>query len=119
MKSRQYSQLRAVILAREQIVTGRNIDITDLARRLKLPVIAIIRKSRAAMKGGKAVKANRYDLIIGDKRLSVSASGISHETAQEIFTVACAPGCPIPEAARVSDLIAEQVTLKWNSQRLA
>ncbi|MGA2972396.1 MAG: DUF99 family protein [Candidatus Bathyarchaeia archaeon] len=119
MKSRQYSQLHAVILSREQLVPGRDIDIAELARRLKLPVIAIIKK-RAAMKEiKKTLKANYYDLELNGKRLYILAKGISREKTQEVFTIGSTPKSSIPEAARVADLITEQVTLKWSSLRLA
>ncbi len=120
MKSRQYSQLHAVILSRESIVPGRDIDIADLASKLRLPVISVIKKlQRRIKKDRKSLRANHYDLVINGKRVSVLVSGISPAGVQEIFSVACTQHYPIPEAARVADLIAEQVTLKWNSLGLA
>ena len=118
--SRQYPQLHAVILSREQTILGLDIHIADLARELKLPVILIAGKRRETMKKGKEpIKTNCYELTINGKHLSVVTSRIGPERAQEIFNVACTSDYPIPEAARVADLIAEQVTLKWNSLGLA
>jgi endonuclease V-like protein UPF0215 family len=116
MKSKQYSQLHAVILCREHLVPARDIAIEDLARRLRLPVIAFVKKRRAGIKrSNRSMKASHYDLSIRGKRVSVIASRIGPERAQEIFAAACARDRSIPEAARVADLISEQVTLKWNS----
>ncbi|MGD0176208.1 MAG: DUF99 family protein [Candidatus Bathyarchaeia archaeon] len=115
MSSRQYSQLHAVILAKEQIVSDLEINITELARRVKLPVISIIKK-RAATKGSKKpFRTNHYELEVNGERLQVLAKGISREKTQELFALTSTPKSSIPEAARVADLIAEQVTLKWNS----
>ena len=108
-KSRQYSQLHAVILSRERLIPGRDIDIANLARKLRLPVILVIKKR------SRRIKKGSYDLVINGKNVSVLACGISPGRVEEIFTVACAGDYPIPEATRVTDLIAEQVTLKWNS----
>jgi len=119
MKSRQYSQLHAVILSREQIVPGRDIDIAQLARRLKLPVIAITKKRAPMKKTEKTLKANYYDFELNGERLYTLATGISHEKTQEVFFIGSTPKSCIPEAARVADLIAEQVTLKWSSLGLA
>jgi endonuclease V-like protein UPF0215 family len=111
--------LHAVILSREQIVPGGDIDIVELARRLKLPVIAIIKK-RGAMKDiKKTLKANYYDLELNGERLYLLAKGISREKTQEVFTIGSTPKSSIPEAVRVANLITEQVTLKWSSLGLA
>ncbi len=120
MKSRQYSQLHAVILSTKRIAPGWDIDITDLARRIKLPIISLVKKNRAAMKKRKKLlRANYYHLVINEKRLFVLAKGSGLEMIQELVTIACTPKSSIPEAVRVANLIAEQVTLKWNSLRLA
>ena len=104
-----------MILAKEQIVSDLEINITELARRVKLPVISIIKK-RAATKGSKKpLETNHYELEVNGERLQVLAKGISREKTQELFALTSTPKSSIPEAARVADLIAEQVTLKWNS----
>lgn len=112
MQSKQYSQLRAVILSREQLIPGEKIQITDLARRIKLPVICLIRepRGRATITRGKGLSnAKRYDFVVNGQRVHVLAAGLSHEAAQEIFSVACTRNRKIPEAVRVADLIAKQV----------
>jgi len=112
MQSKQYSQLRAVILSREQLIPGEKIRMTDLARRIKVPVICIIREPRGRAtktQGRGPSNANRYDLVVNGQRVPVLAVGLSHEGTQDIFSVACTPKWKIPEAVRVADLIAKQV----------
>ena len=67
----------------------------------------------------KTLKANYYDLELNGERLYILAKGISREKTQEVFTIGSTPRSSIPEAARVADLITEQVTLKWSSLGLA
>jgi endonuclease V-like protein UPF0215 family len=119
MKSRQYSQLHAVILSQKKIAPGWDIDITDLAQRIKLPVISLVKKDCAGMKKHKKLGANYYHLVINNKPVFVLAKGLGLGMTQELLTIACTPRSSIPEAVRVANLIAEQVTLKWNSLGLA
>jgi endonuclease V-like protein UPF0215 family len=106
MRSRQYPQLHAVIISSDQSVLREN-HITELTRRLKLPVILLLKrasvKKRIHPLGGK-----QYDLNINGERLHVSAKGISCQKIQELFNVGCAPDSHVPEAVRVADLITKQ-----------
>ncbi len=118
MKSRQYSQLHAIIISKDQNVLRRDNHITELAHRLKLPVILLLKRA-SVKKRIQPPGVKQYDLDINGERLHVSAKGISFTKLQELFTVGCAPDSYIPEAVRVADLMTKQVTLKWNSLRLA
>lgn len=116
MKSRQYSQLHAVIATKTRIAPGQDIDLSELGRRLGLPVIALVERELVRKRNVKqSVNSGRYHLMVKGKRVSVLAPRIDLRYLQEIIEVACARDFLIPEAARVADLIAEQVTLKWNS----
>lgn len=108
MRSKQYSQLHAVIFSRTQIIPGHTIDIVALARRLKLPVISIMKKGRAKTATRQLV-GNRYDLLVNGKRLSVFAKGIDMDGVGETFRIACKRNFQVPEAARVADLMVKQV----------
>lgn len=99
MKSKQYSQLHAVTFSRTQIIPSHPIDIVALARRLKLPVIAIAKKGRAKT-ATRQLFGNRYDLLVNGKRLSVFAKGIDFDGVSETFRIACKPNFQTPEAAR-------------------
>lgn len=112
MKSRQYFQLHAVIISKNQN-RFQDRDIAELARRLRLPVILLLK--RTPKKRGQPKEVKEYDLKVNDERLQVCAKGISLERTQELFTVGCAPDSHVPDAVRIADLITKQVTLKWNS----
>ncbi len=119
VESRQYSQLHAIILSRTRIAPGRDIDISELGSRVRLPVIAVVERRRVRKRRiEKSANSDRYHLMVKGNRVSVLASRIGLKDAQDVFSVACARDFLIPEAARVADLITEQVTLKWNSLRL-
>lgn len=102
-KSKQYSQLHAIILSQTALRSG--IDITDLSDRLKLPVVAIITRNRPSMfkKGPHGTK--HYNLLVNGKRRSILAKRVTFDEAQEIFNVGCKPDLSLPEATRVADLI--------------
>lgn len=116
VRSRQYSQIHAVILSREDLVPGVRIDISDLARRINAPVISIIGKtvhprtpSHQEWRTSHKSKADRFEIEIGGRFVPVRAAGISSEGAREIFAVGCVDGNPIPEALRVAELVAKHV----------
>ncbi len=114
IRSKQYSQLRAVILSREQLVPGETLDVTDLADRINLPVISIIKEPRFQIRmnhsGRKRSNLTRYKVGIRGKQVTVLAAKISYEQAKQIFAVSCAKGHRIPEAVRVAELIAKHVS---------
>ena len=116
MKSRQYSQLHAVIISKNQN-RFQDRDIAELARRLRLPVILLLKRA-PPKKRGQPKEVKVYDLKVNDERLQVCAKGISLERTQELFTVGCGPDSHVPDAVRIADLMTKQVTLKWNSLRL-
>lgn len=118
MRSRQYSQLHAVIISRDQNVLRRDNQIIDLAHRLKLPVVLLLKRA-SVKKRIQPLGVKQYDLDINGERLHVSAKAINFKKIKALFTVGCAPHSCVPEAVRVADLMTKQVTLKWNSLRLA
>jgi endonuclease V-like protein UPF0215 family len=115
IRSKQYSQIQAVILAREDLVAGIRIDISDFSRKISLPVICLIGRTAYRKIPGHSLKqfsqAERFDLKIAGKVVRVGVVGLKREEAQEIFEVACANGQSIPEAVRVAEIIASHS--KW------
>ena len=110
-RSKQYSQLHAIIL-NERLVPGRRVNLADLARLVKLPVIAIA--NRRISSGPKKVKRARgmlhHDVIINRRRLSVLAVGVGREEVEQLFNVGCTPTSGIPEAVRVANLLVHQAS---------
>jgi endonuclease V-like protein UPF0215 family len=117
-RSKQYSQLHAIIISRDQNILQHDYHITELARRLELPVMLLLKRA-PVKKPIQPQGVKQYELDINGERLHVSATGMSCKKIQELFTVGCAPDSYVPEAVRVANLITKQVTLKWNSLGLA
>jgi len=115
MRSRQYSQLHAVIISQNQDVLQRDSHIAELARRLKLPVILLLKRARVK-KTSQPLGVEQYELDINGERLHASAKGMRFKEIQELFTVGCAPDFCVPEAVRVADLIAKRGLCLLESQ---
>jgi hypothetical protein len=113
MKSKQYSQLHAVIVSKNQNLLRVN-DVAELAHSLRLPVIMLL-KHATRKKPRPSIEAGQYDLRVKDARVQVMVKGISFGGARELFLVGSAADSHVPEAVRVADLIGNQVTLKWHS----
>jgi endonuclease V-like protein UPF0215 family len=117
-QSKQYSQLHAIIF-KEQLVPGWKVNLADLARRVKLPVITTAnrRSSRAPKKVKGARDMQRYEFVINRRRLSVLAVGLGRAEAKQLFSVGCTSTSGIPEAVRVADLLVQQAS-RFLFQRL-
>lgn len=113
IKSKQYSQIRAVILSREDLVPGRNTDMGSLARKINLPVIAIVRSrkpKRPIPRRGIRDRGILYCRVkIRGKMISLRAVAMNCETVAEVFKLGCAQNRSVPEAVRVAELIARHV----------
>jgi len=107
VQSRQYTQIHAVILSREDLALGVRIDISSLSRKINLPVLSIVRKTTSFQRGS-TTKVERLRLDVAGRRVLVGAAGLSMEEAEEIFAVACTSGEWLPEAVRVAQIVAEQ-----------
>jgi len=105
MRSRQYSQLHAIILSRSVLRNG--INVPSLAKKLSVPVVAIVTGLRSSTFTKSQLGTRNYQFLINGKRISVLAKGVTFKEAQEIFEVGCSPHSFLPEATRVADLIAK------------
>lgn len=108
MRSKQYSQLHAIIISQTTLRSG--VNVADLSDRLKLSVIAITTRYRPSSFTKSQLGTKNYKLLVNGKRISVSAKGMTFNEAQEIFDVGCKPDSFLPEATRVADLIAKART---------
>mgnify|MGYP001111078190 CR=1 FL=1 len=108
--SKHYSQIRAVILSRPQLVARKTIRLQKLATRIRLPVFCLLRTSKDARGLGRETKRGPViRIFLGRRDRSVLAYGIGRQEAESILRVACAVGTRIPEAVRTADLIANRV----------
>jgi len=116
VQSRQYSQIHAVILPRENLAPGIRIEISDFSRKINLPVLSIIKKrtsSHRKIVGHEnrlrraRLKVECFRIKIAGRLVHLRAAGLSSEEAHEIFAIACASGQWIPEAVRVAQIVAE------------
>jgi endonuclease V-like protein UPF0215 family len=116
LQSRQYSQIRAVILSREVLTFAIRISVSDLSHIIDLPVISILEKSNhreiahrnrpPSMKS----EAGHVRIRIAGKYVCIDAARVSAPEAQQIFEVACAKGKSTPEALRVAEVLAKNLT---------
>lgn len=108
-KSKQFSQLHAVIISERQITPRKDLAIASIQRNLGLPVIRIVDQRKLQTRKATRLHANYYELFVHGKKLHAIAKGISRENTQGIFTLTSMSTSPTPEAVRVADLIAGQV----------
>ena len=112
-QSKQYSQLHAVILAKQELLFSR--ELAQLASRMNIPVIAILRSpSDARNRVSEWPNLECYDLRLTGKHVSVLASGISQQETERFFEIGCHPPASLPEAVRVAELIVKQTSLQFN-----
>jgi len=109
VQSRQYAQIHAVILSREDLALGSRIHISDFSRKINLPVLSIVRKKTPSPREAEA-KVESFRIKAAGRLVHVRAAGLSREKAGEIFAVACTSGQWLPEAVRVAQIVAEQAT---------
>jgi endonuclease V-like protein UPF0215 family len=114
VQSRQYTQIHAVVLSKEDLAPGIRINISDFSRKIDLPVLSIVKKTGPSQ-GGATTKVERLRIKIAGRLVHVRAAGLSREEAGEIFAVACTSGQWLPEAVRVAQIVAEQATRCENS----
>jgi len=110
-QSKQYSQLHAIIL-KEQTIPGWKVNLTDLARRVKLPVITTATRGilRAPKNGKGARSMRRYNIIINGRKLPVLAVGVGRANAEQLYSIGCTPSNRVPEAVRVANLLAQEAS---------
>jgi endonuclease V-like protein UPF0215 family len=110
--SKQYSQLRVVILSK-QITTRLNIDIAALAKSIKLPVISIVQRKRGeklaskTTKGRESKESGLHKFRVHGDPVFVRVAGIDVDRARQVFEVGRIEPYRVPEAVRVADLIAK------------
>jgi endonuclease V-like protein UPF0215 family len=116
--SKQYSQLNGVVLSKRTHLFKDAANIAELSRIVKLPVMSIIgRKNSTRKTSNLRLGLHYYVVEVNSELVHVLAIGKSQEETRELFVLSSAAKSCVPEAARVAELISEQVRLKWNSLR--
>jgi endonuclease V-like protein UPF0215 family len=110
IKSRQYSQLHAIILMKDRLVRGLEIDLSELTHKTKLPTIALVnpRSKRTPRQTRPTQGPTYYDILVNGKHVSVLTEGVNKDNAQQLLTIGCNRDNKIPEAVRVADLLAKE-----------
>lgn len=121
-KTRNYEQLNCIMLNGISLAGFNVIDIKELNKKTRLPVIVIIRKMPDLVKIRKALnklKANHkinlikkagkiFKIRIKEKNIFMQVSGISPKKASEIVKIATTHSL-IPEPIRISHIIASGI----------
>jgi len=104
--SKQFSQLHAVIISPR--LNPKPTSIRDLARRLKLPVIAITQSRRKAKRGDKHLE--RIAITINGEHVAATTAGVDREQAERLYVISCGTlrHVKVPEAVRIADLLTEK-----------
>jgi hypothetical protein len=117
LRLRQYSQIHAIILWREELASGNPIDISKLSRETNIPVMSIGGlnvRTRANRPGGNRTEtksnADSFQIQLEEGVVGLKAVGIPYKETCEVFGVACAAGEPIPEALRVAQVVVRHLT---------
>jgi endonuclease V-like protein UPF0215 family len=106
--SKQYPQLHAIILSR-RLSRSRKISIRDLARRTRLPVIAITKSAEGSRTKRHLPGVKNFGIVVSGKHLEVSAAGVDRGEAERLYGIGCIRGNKTPETVRVADLLAKQL----------
>jgi endonuclease V-like protein UPF0215 family len=120
--SKQYSQLRVIILSKA-ISTRLRIDTAALAKSTKLPIISIVQKKRTrhAFRRAKEHDAEERDLYEfkgHGNPVFVRLSGIDVDRARQVYEVGRMETYGVPEAVRVADLIAKQSHIATSERQI-
>lgn len=113
---KQFSQLHAILISLRS-AQNWEMSIQSLARRVKLPVIAITesRKKLTAENRG----LNSFDISLGGKRVTISAAGVKRDEAEGLYRIGCSPYGTVPEAVRIANLLTEQLNRSFSRRNRA
>jgi endonuclease V-like protein UPF0215 family len=106
--SKQYSQLH-VILISPRLTRNRQISIQSLARKVRLPVIAIKPYKRPKTRKR---SVNNFEISVRGKQVAVMAAGVERDEAERLYRIGCSPYGTIPEAVRIADLLTGELNRK-------
>jgi endonuclease V-like protein UPF0215 family len=105
-KCKQFSQLHVILLS-PRLSPVRGMSTSDLARRVKLPVIAIRRAHKSSRRANG--RSGCFAISIGGKHVTLATVGVKRKGAESLYRIGCSPYGIVPEAVRVADLLAEEL----------
>lgn len=105
--SKQFSQLHAIIIS-QRLMLNSTISIPDLARRVKLPVIAIAGSNRRPPRGKRHL--NVVSFSVSGKNVAAVAVGVDRDQAERLYGISCSPNRKVPEAVRIADLVTKELS---------
>jgi len=108
-RSKQYSQLHAVMLAKQGLIPDH--ELSELASETNVPVIAVLESRPTRHPFKPRQNTNHYWLRVNSKCVPVLAAGVTKEDAEKMFAIGCTSGAKVPEAVRVAELIVRQAVV--------
>jgi endonuclease V-like protein UPF0215 family len=105
--SKQFSQLHAIIIG-QRLMLNSTISIRDLARRVKLPVIAIAGSNKGPPRGRRHL--NELTISVSGQEVAVMAVGVDRDEAERLYGISCSPNRKVPEAVRIADLVTKELS---------
>ena len=110
MNSKQFPQLQAIIIS-QRLNLGRAISIQELARRVKLPVIAIVgsnKRRRIPRRGYR--RPEKFTITVNEEHVLAMAAGVERDQAEKLYRIGCGSQLNVPEAVRIADLLIEGIS---------
>lgn len=104
LKSKQYSQIHAVI-SRENLLPKVQ-DMRKLSLKTRLPMILITQSTIHNTSAAHLVpQADQTSIEKGKRKIMIRTIGLTADTAHEILLIGCRGTLSIPEALRIAELI--------------
>jgi len=109
--SKQFSQLHAIIVSK-RLTLSWPLSLRDLARGVKLPVIAIYGHSHRIARKRPGVE--RFALPVSGGYVTASVAGANKDEAERLYAIGCSPHNKVPEAVRIADLLVGELRRNLN-----
>ena len=109
--SKQFSQLHAIIISK-RLTLNWPLSLRELARAVKLPVVAIYSHSHQTARRRHGVE--RFALPISGGYVTASIAGTDKDQAEKLYAIGCSPHNKVPEAVRIADLFVEELRCNLN-----
>ena len=102
--SKQFSQLHAIIISQRLMLNS----IRELARRVKLPVIAIAGSNKRPQRRKRQL--NEFTVSVSGQNVAAMGVGVDRDQAERLYRISCSPHRTVPEAVRIADLVTKELS---------